>query len=123
MKLRIKGDSLRLRLTRGEVERFASTGELTETMHLPGACLTYALRSDAGGRGMSARLQGSGLTVILPGEMALRWAGSDQVSLSGRDGPLHILVEKDFACLKPREGEDDSDAYPHPEQIAGEPEK
>ncbi len=28
---------------------------------------------------------------------------------------LSILVEKDFACLAPREGEDDSDMYAHPE--------
>ena len=28
----------------------------------------------------------------------------------------HILVEKDWSCLKPREGEDDTDAFPHPEK-------
>ncbi len=28
---------------------------------------------------------------------------------------LDILVEKDFACLTKREGEDESDMYPHPE--------
>jgi hypothetical protein len=27
---------------------------------------------------------------------------------------LKILVEKDFACLAPREGEDESDMFPHP---------
>ncbi|MGH8167708.1 MAG: DUF7009 family protein [Woeseiaceae bacterium] len=27
---------------------------------------------------------------------------------------LSILVEKDFACLAPREGEDDSDKFPNP---------
>ena len=29
-------------------------------------------------------------------------------------GVLNILVEKDFACLAPREGEDESDMFPHP---------
>ena len=28
---------------------------------------------------------------------------------------LAILVEKDFACLAPREGEDESDMFPHPD--------
>jgi hypothetical protein len=28
--------------------------------------------------------------------------------------PLNILVEKDFACLAPRAGEDERDMYPHP---------
>ena len=27
---------------------------------------------------------------------------------------LKILVDKDFACLAPREGEDESDMIPHP---------
>jgi hypothetical protein len=27
---------------------------------------------------------------------------------------LRILVEKDFACLAPREGEDESDMFPNP---------
>jgi len=31
---------------------------------------------------------------------------------------LSILVEKDFACLAPREGEDETDMYPNPK--AGE---
>ena len=26
-----------------------------------------------------------------------------------------ILVEKDFQCLAPREGEDESDMFPHPD--------
>ncbi len=40
------------------------------------------------------------------------------VDCGGRDvddgDSLKILVEKDFACLAPREGEDESDMYPHP---------
>ena len=33
---------------------------------------------------------------------------------------LSILVEKDFACLAPREGEDESDMFPHPGAEQGE---
>jgi hypothetical protein len=29
---------------------------------------------------------------------------------------LQILVEKDFACLTPRKGEDDGDAFPNPNE-------
>ena len=51
----------------------------------------------------------------------LAWANSEQVSISGEqvldDGEkLNILVEKDFACLAPREGEDESDMFEHPEK-------
>ena len=43
-----------------------------------------------------------------------------EVSLGSRsfvldDGEkLSILIEKDFACLAPRAGEDEADMYPHP---------
>ena len=116
MKLRIKGDSLRLRLTRGEVGQLASDGQLTESMHLPAATLTYAVRSDPAVDSVSAELIESRLTVVIPAEQIQSWAHSEQVSLQGQTGPLRILVEKDFACLQPRDGEDDADAFPHPGQ-------
>ena len=34
MKLRMKGDSLRLRLTRGEVQELARTGRVEERVHI-----------------------------------------------------------------------------------------
>jgi hypothetical protein len=40
------------------------------------------------------------------------------VSITGAEalesGQLSILVEKDFACLSPREGEDEMELFPHP---------
>ena len=44
---------------------------------------------------------------------------SEQVSIEADEAlddgdSLKILVEKDFACLAPREGEDETDMYPHP---------
>ena len=47
MKLRIRGDSLRLRLTRGEVEALADSGEVRETIHFGPSALDYVLRSAA----------------------------------------------------------------------------
>ncbi len=116
MKLRIKGDSLRLRLTRSDVARLASAGTVCESMHVANASLDYSLYGDVDADVMSAQLTGSSLVVVIPGAQAKHWAESDQVSLRSQDGPLQILVEKDFSCLQPREGEDDSDAFPHPDQ-------
>ncbi len=115
MKLRIKGNSLRLRLTRGEVERFAADGRIEESMQLASGSLDYALVA-TGAPTMTARLHGTQLEVALPADAAMRWASSADVSLRGTDGLVSILVEKDFACLVPREGEDDADAFPHPRQ-------
>ena len=59
------------------------------------------------------------VTVRLPETAVRAWASSDQVSIEGElqhtnGDKLTILVEKDFACLAPREGEDESDMFPHP---------
>lgn len=117
MKLRIKGDSLRLRLTRGEVGQLAATGKISVDMHLADARLTYALNSDPDSQQFLAVFSESCLTVSLPESMVQQWADTDKVSLRGQHGPLQILVEKDFSCLQPREGEDDADAFPHPGQV------
>jgi hypothetical protein len=49
----------------------------------------------------------------------MQWATSEQVSIEANEAlddgdSLKILVEKDFACLAPREDEDETDMYPHP---------
>ena len=60
----------------------------------------------------------------IPETTVLAWATSEQVSIEGEqvldDGEtLSLLVEKDFVCLAPREDEDESDMYPHPEADEG----
>ncbi len=60
------------------------------------------------------------LTVSVPADMIAKWASSEEEGIygeqaNGTDTPLKIAIEKDFACLKPREGEDESDHFPHPE--------
>lgn len=119
MKLRLRDDSIRLRLTRGEVERFAAAGRVEARVHFPaGAALAYALCQDAHAAGLEAAFADGVVTVTVPAALAQTWAASDRVALSGEqplaEGVLRILVEKDFACLAPREGEDDADAFPHP---------
>jgi hypothetical protein len=64
-------------------------------------------------------LEGSRIELALPADTVRRWAESETVAIEGEqpaaDGRrLRILVEKDFACLKERPGEDDADAFPNP---------
>jgi len=59
------------------------------------------------------------LTVRVPAMDIENWAASEQVAIRSEqvlsDGdPLKILIEKDFACLAPRDGEDEADMFPHP---------
>ena len=118
MKLRIKGDTLRLRLSRTEVARLASDGAVAETTHFPGnGVLQYAVRQDAGAKAISARAGNGSIEILLPNNMAAAWATGEEVGLYA-DVPagaatLAIAVEKDFACLD-REDADNADAYPNP---------
>ena len=117
MKLRIRGDSIRLRLTQGEVARIGAGEAVSETTSLgAGARFEYALESGAV-EAMTASLSDSRLVITAPHTALAAWSGGNDVAVDcpvSESGPS-ILVEKDFACLSPREGGDDDDAYPHPE--------
>jgi hypothetical protein len=114
MKLRMQGDSLRLRLTRSEVAGLHERGMVEETAHFVGGNgLTYRIRKGAGDD-VRAELTDGTITVHVPAGTVDSWATSDEVGIGARDGVLRIAIEKDFRCLtRPRE-EDEPDAYPHP---------
>jgi hypothetical protein len=120
MKLRINHNSLRLRLSRIDVERLMQTGVVEESTLLGGAIpFAYRLLLDVHARDIRTGRYAHGIQVRLPEDIALMWSTSDQVGLSavethsgGRE--TTVLIEKDFSCLKPRQGEGDEDAFPNP---------
>ena len=116
MKLRLRGDSIRLRLTRSEVADLVAKGAVVETTRLPaGPGISYQLRADATGRALGATFEAGVLAVAVPKSVAEAWAASEEVAIGGElpvaGGILTVLVEKDFPCLTARAGEDDSDAF------------
>ena len=120
MKLRIKGDSLRLRLTKGEVDQFHTEGRIADQTRFPsGRVFVYALAVAAEQDAVSAQFEGDTITIHVPQTLATGWATTEQVGFRGEvalgDGEtLRILVEKDFHCLVPRPDEDESDHYANP---------
>ena len=121
MKLRIKDNSIRLRLTRTEVETLRDSGIVAATTGFPGGReLGYRVESSPASVSLAVFLSAHVVTVRLPESAVQTWASTEQVSMPGEqvldDGStLKVLVEKDFACLTEREGEDESDMYPHPD--------
>jgi len=121
MKLRIRGNTIRLRLKRSEVDRIAAGISIVEETHFPASVLTYRLDVSES-NDISASFDNGSLVVTLPKSKALDWAGTDAVSLHAeqkRSGttPLSVLIEKDFSCLDPghhRDSDDDEDTFPHP---------
>lgn len=129
LKLRIKGNSLRLRLLRPELDQLTRTGRVAETVRFaaqPEASLTYALERSAEAGDIEVRYRTGEVTVVLPESEAAQWAESDKVGLYGRvdlgnlgDGAaLQVAVEKDFACLD-RADEKNADAFPNPRAADG----
>ena len=124
MKLRIKGNSLRLRLGRSEVARLAQGERLEETVQFTpddDATLIYGLEQASGIDKMQLRYKPMDVTVLVSDLLVARWAVNEQVGLydslnlgSGRT--LDLLVEKDFACLDVSD-EENVDTFPNP--IAG----
>lgn len=122
MKLRIRGDSLRLRLSQAEIARLRETGEVADRIHFGDRSLDYALVS-ADVLAPSARFDGDRIEVAIPHAVARGWAQSEQVGIEAEQalasGTLRLLIEKDFKCLAPRPGEDDGDAFPNPGAESG----
>ena len=122
MKLRIRDNSIRLRLTRGEVESISTDGLVSASVPFSGGVkFDYVLESSPACVKPVAMFSNNVLSVRLPEKDVIEWAGTEAVSISAEQllddgGQLNLLVEKDFACLAPREGENESDMYPHPEE-------
>ena len=118
MKLRIRGSSVRLRLTQQEVLAVGRGERVEECVDFaPGERLVYALESS--GDVVSARFRDGQVTVCIPPLLAREWSASDRVGIEAVQTlvagvTLRLLIEKDFACLTARVGEDDKDAFPHP---------
>lgn len=123
VKLRLRDNSLRLRLSQTEVATVAGAGEISSATLFGSNALTVRLHR-SGADHCAADFDGKSITVSVPGSRLERWARTQQVSIEAEQAlpggeALRILIEKDFACLSERPGEDDSDAYPHPDEAGG----
>ena len=121
MKLRIKGNSLRLRLLQSELATFLDIGRIEATIQFTteeGGNLTYTLGHDRSTSSIAVRYADRAITVVLPTAVAESWAKGAQVGIYasvdlGNKGRLEVSVEKDFACRDLGDVENE-DTFPHP---------
>jgi hypothetical protein len=121
MNLRIKGNSLRLRVSRSEAARFLKRDCLEETIHFApeaNAKLTYALTQESSVSNLAVRYteQSDDSNTYGPGCQVV--CVTEQVGIVrnvslGSLGSLDLLIGKDFACLD-RSDEDNDDTFANP---------
>ena len=119
MKLRIKGNSLRIRLTKTEVSTITTTGYLEEeTLFGSSNKLVYALQRVDAGNELTAILEQHKITMFVPSALTKDWPVNNVISFEANmpiadNKTLYLLLEKDFVCLD-HTTEDQSDNYENP---------
>ncbi len=117
MKIRIKGNALRLRLSMSEVNILCSEHRIEEKCMIGNLSFSYAL-SVSQTEAIGAIYANGCILVAISNALIQNWASNDvtgfnhiQVNEDGSE--LFILIEKDFVCLDDS-FEDQSDNYPNP---------
>ncbi len=128
MKLRLRDNSLRIRITRSEVQRLFELGSIKSSTALgprPENCLIYCLESCSFADSIRVSFEGNLIRIVLPESRARAWFFGPEVGIYAEQSmnteTLKILVEKDFFCLKPRTHEQENEAvmFPNPNASTG----
>lgn len=121
MKLRIKGNSLRLRVTPSEMAKLQAFEKIEERIQFgaaPGETLAYSLYPSREAREVKVRFHAGEISVALPFAEMTEWNQVEQTGIYstvdvGNGNLLDISIEKDFACLDREEDQADTFSNPH----------
>jgi hypothetical protein len=120
MKLRIRGTSIRLRVSKGELAQIAEVGSVEDVIRFSAdTALRYRLEVKPAGV-IEADFAASSLRISIPRAHVAHWLQPSEVAIEAQQAvagqeSLRILVEKDYTCLAPRADEDDSDLFANPQ--------
>jgi len=118
MKIRIKGSSIRFRLTQSEVKQLSETGSIMETTEFGSNAFHYQVKLTPSVKNLEASYANDEIVMLVPETDGKNWFHNNTVSFEHemelpKGKKLHLLLEKDFTCLENR-AEDQSDNYPNP---------
>ena len=85
MKLRIKGNSLRMRLTKSEVSRLAEIGYLEEKTTFPQSQLVYTLQRSNDVAELSATFVNNTITMFVPKAFVDDWPLNNVVGINSKN--------------------------------------
>ncbi|MCL7986522.1 hypothetical protein M8998_01075 [Sphingobacterium sp. lm-10] len=112
MKIRIKDNSVRLRLTQSEVTDLGSKGRVSGFTEFIDQPFVYSIETSAVTT-LSATFVANKIILFMPATMVHEFVTTDRVGFEGQVGLVKLLVEKDFACID-NTVEDQSDNFPNP---------
>jgi hypothetical protein len=124
MKLRLKGNSIRVRLDCRDMERLIDEGRVDDAVRFgPGLAFSYAVEMGPAPRGRPRASYATGrLLIRIDPEDAEDWLAGDRVGFDHlqdvEGGVVRVLLEKDFACIDRPLGEEADDAYAFPNPSA-----
>jgi hypothetical protein len=121
VKLRIKGNSLRLRVARSELARLSAGERVEETIRFapePEATLRYTLAADPASNGVKVHYSSGEIAITVSVDQMHSWNDESQVGIYAtlplREAEtLEISIEKDFACLDGSD-QDNRDTFANP---------
>ena len=107
MKLRLKGSTLRLRVTRSELARLQAGQRIEETVLFPGISdpsLRYTLEAGSLSQPVEVAFVSHQIVVSISEDQLTTWSGEYQVGTYAslpvtENTNLEVAIEKDFACL------------------------
>ncbi|WP_185217131.1 DUF7009 family protein [Sphingobacterium mizutaii] len=112
MKIRIKDNSVRIRLTQSEVNALYQDGNISSRTEFLEQAFVYAVeRADV--PELSVEFVENKISLKIPANLLEQMYSTDVVGFEGLTGKVKLLLEKDFVCLD-NTLEDQSDNYPNP---------
>jgi hypothetical protein len=123
MKVRLLGNTIRLRLKVFEVEALRDTHQIEEVLAFgPSDANKLRFRIRTGDDAYAIEQQEMCITVIVPRSVIREWTstgmvGFEQTITTPMGQEIYVLVEKDFACLD-GDREEEAGSYPNPMEDA-----
>lgn len=115
MKIRIKDNTVRFRLTQSEVSRLSEENKIASTTEFLTGNFVYEISSTAEADFLATFKQNK-IQVQIPQEKLKDFCSTQIIGIEGNSGKVKILIEKDFVCLD-NSAEDQSDNYPNPNSV------
>ena len=120
MKLRLRENSIRLRLLQTEIAQLRERGSVSEKISFaPGQTFQYSIGISKNGNEIKARFENGGVKIEIPKTLATEWIETERIGLESEqivddNLRLKIVLEKDFSCPERPLDPDNANAFPNP---------